>query len=62
MVAMKGVIPHHTAVYGCAPGASWGVSAGGSNHGQTPAYGWAAWLWIVLFALVDGTLGFQQED
>jgi len=33
-----------------------GVSAGGGSNGQTPAKGWAAWLWIALFALVDGTL------
>jgi len=54
MVAMKGDTTY-TAVYGWgASGASWGVSAGGGSNGQTQPKGWAAWLWIALFALVDG--------
>lgn len=66
MVAMKGVIPHTTPLFMAGvrlvpAGALVLVAA--AVMGKPQPKGWAAWLWIVLFALVDGTLfqGFLGE-
>jgi len=66
MVAMKGVIPHTTPLFMAGVRL---VPAGvliliaTAFMGKPMPQGWAAWLWIALFALVDGTLfqGFLAE-
>ncbi len=66
MVAMKGVIPHTTPLFMAGVRL---VPAGMLVLGATAAMGrpqpkgWAAWLWISLFAFIDGTLfqGFLAE-
>jgi drug/metabolite transporter (DMT)-like permease len=66
MVAMKGVIPHTTPLFMAGVRL---VPAGvliliaAAFIGRQPPKGWAAWLWITLFALIDGTLfqGFLAE-
>lgn len=66
MVAMKGVIPNTTPLFMAgvrlAP-AGVLVLAAGMLMGRPQPKGWAAWLWIALFALVDGALfqGFLAE-
>ena len=66
MVAMKGVIPDTTPLFMAGVRL---VPAGvmvlgvGMLMGRPQPKGWAAWLWILLFALVDGALfqGFLAE-
>jgi drug/metabolite transporter (DMT)-like permease len=66
MVAMKGVIPHTTPLFMAGIRL---VPAGGlvlvtaMLLGRPQPKGWAAWLWIALFALIDGALfqGFLAE-
>ncbi len=66
MVAMKGVIPHTTPLFMAGVRL---IPAGililitAAFIGKPQPKGWAAWLWIALFALVDGTLfqGFLAE-
>jgi len=66
MVAMKGVIPHTAPLFMVGVRL---VPAGvliliaAAFMGRPQPKGWAAWLWIALFALVDGTLfqGFLAE-
>ncbi len=66
MVAMKGVIPQTTPLFMAGVRL---VPAGvliliaTAFMGKPQPKGWAAWLWIALFALVDGTLfqGFLAE-
>lgn len=66
MVAMKGVIPHTTPLFMAGVRL---VPAGvlvlivGAFMGRHQPRGWLAWLWIGLFAVVDGTLfqGFLAE-
>ena len=66
MVAMKGVMPHTTPLFVAGVRL---VPAGvlvlvvAAVMGRPQPKGWAAWLWIALFALVDGTLfqGFLAE-
>ena len=66
MVAMKQVIPHTTPLFMAGVRL---VPAGvliliaTAFMGKPQPKGWAAWLWIALFALVDGTLfqGFLAE-
>jgi len=66
MVAMKGVMPHTTplfvAVVRLVPAGVLVLLAAALMGKQSPQ-GWKAWLWISLFALVDGTLfqGFLAE-
>jgi drug/metabolite transporter (DMT)-like permease len=66
MVAMKGVIPHTTPLFMAGvrlipAGMLILIAAAFMNKPQPK--GWAAWLWIALFGLVDGTLfqGFLAE-
>ncbi|MBW4645030.1 MAG: DMT family transporter [Goleter apudmare HA4340-LM2] len=66
MVAMKGVIPHTTPLFMAGvrllpAGVLILITA--ALMGKSQPKGWAAWLWIALFALVDGTLfqGFLAE-
>ncbi|NJP09126.1 MAG: EamA family transporter [Leptolyngbyaceae cyanobacterium RU_5_1] len=66
MVAMKGVIPNTTPLFMAGVRlvpAGLLVLAAASVMGRPQPKGWAAWLWITLFALVDGTLfqGFLAE-
>lgn len=66
MVAMKGVIPHTTPLFMAGVRL---VPAGGMVllaavvMGRPQPKGWVAWLWIALFAIVDGALfqGFLAE-
>jgi drug/metabolite transporter (DMT)-like permease len=66
MVAMKGVIPHTTPFFMAGVRL---VPAGGmlliaaAWMGRPQPKGWAAWLWIALFAIVDGALfqGFLAQ-
>ncbi len=66
MVAMKGVMPHTAPLFMVGVRL---VPAGvliliaAAFMGRPQPKGWAAWLWIALFALVDGTLfqGFLAE-
>ncbi|BAZ30759.1 hypothetical protein NIES4074_32210 [Cylindrospermum sp. NIES-4074] len=66
MVAMKGVIPHTTPLFMAGLRL---LPAGvlilivAAFMGKPQPQGWLAWLWIALFALVDGTLfqGFLAE-
>ena len=66
MVAMKGVMPHTTplfvAVVRLIPAGAL-VLLAAAFMGKAQPQGWKAWLWISLFALVDGTLfqGFLAE-
>ncbi|XGV95854.1 MAG: DMT family transporter [Leptolyngbya sp. BL-A-14] len=66
MVAMKGVIPNTTPLFMAgirlAP-AGLLVLGAGMLMGRPQPKSWAAWLWIALFALVDGALfqGFLAE-
>lgn len=59
MVAMKGVIPHTTPLFMAGVRlvpAGLLVLIAAVFIGRPQPKGWAAWLWIALFALVDGTL------
>lgn len=66
MVAMKGVIPHTTPLFMAGirllP-AGILVLGAAMAMGRPQPKGWAAWLWISLFALIDGSLfqGFLAE-
>ncbi|MBD2034935.1 DMT family transporter [Leptolyngbya sp. FACHB-321] len=66
MVAMKGVIPNTTPLFMAGvrlvPAGAM-VLGTGMLMGRPQPKGWAAWLWIALFALIDGTLfqGFLAE-
>lgn len=66
MVAMKGVIPHTTPLFMAGVRllpAGVLILIAAALMGRPQPKGWAAWLWIALFALVDGTLfqGFLAE-
>lgn len=66
MVAMKGVIPHTTPLFMAGVRlvpAGLLVLAVGVLMGKPQPKGWTAWLWISLFALIDGALfqGFLAE-
>ncbi|MEQ8752432.1 MAG: DMT family transporter [Coleofasciculus sp. G1-WW12-02] len=66
MVAMKGVIPHTTPLFMAGVRlvpAGVLVLIAASMMGRPQPKGWAAWLWISLFALIDGALfqGFLAE-
>ena len=66
MVAMKGVMPHTTPLFVAGvrlvPAGMLVVGAA-IAMGRPQPKGWAAWLWISLFALIDGLLfqGFLAE-
>ncbi len=66
MVAMKGVIPHTTPFFMAGvrivPAGAL-ILIAGAIMGRPQPKGWVAWLWIALFALVDGALfqGFLAE-
>jgi drug/metabolite transporter (DMT)-like permease len=66
MVAMKGVIPNTTPLFMAGVRlvpAGLLVLAAGMVMGRPQPKGWTAWLWILLFALIDGALfqGFLAE-
>lgn len=66
MVAMKGVMPHTTPLFMAGVRllpAGILVLGAAAIMGRPQPKGWAAWLWISLFALIDGTLfqGFLAE-
>ncbi|PSB30185.1 DMT family transporter [Stenomitos frigidus] len=66
MVAMKGVIPNTTPLFMAGVRlvpAGVMVLGAGMLMGRPQPKGWAAWLWILLFAVVDGSLfqGFLAE-
>jgi drug/metabolite transporter (DMT)-like permease len=66
MVAMKGVIPHTTPLFMAGVRlipAGILILIAAALMGKPQPRGWVAWLWITLFALVDGTLfqGFLAE-
>ncbi|MBD2356798.1 EamA family transporter [Tolypothrix sp. FACHB-123] len=66
MVAMKGVIPHTTPLFMAGVRllpAGVLILIAAALMGKPQPKGWDAWLWIALFALVDGTLfqGFLAE-
>lgn len=66
MVAMKGVMPHTTPLFMAGVRlfpAGILVLGVATAMGRPQPKGWAAWLWISFFALVDGTLfqGFLAE-
>lgn len=66
MVAMKGVIPHTTPLFMAGVRllpAGVLVLVAAAMMGRPQPKGWAAWLWIALFALVDGAMfqGFLAE-
>lgn len=66
MVAMKGVIPHTTPLFMAGVRlvpAGLLVLATAAIAGRPQPKGWLAWLWIALFALVDGAMfqGFLAE-
>jgi drug/metabolite transporter (DMT)-like permease len=66
MVAMKGVIPHTTPLFMAGVRllpAGVLILIAAALMGRPQPKGWSAWLWITLFALVDGTLfqGFLAE-
>jgi drug/metabolite transporter (DMT)-like permease len=66
MVAMKGVIPHTTPLFMAGMRlvpAGILVLVAATIMGRPQPKGWAAWLWISLFALVDGAMfqGFLAE-
>ncbi|AFY35253.1 DMT family transporter [Calothrix sp. PCC 7507] len=59
MVAMKGVIPHTTPLFMAGVRllpAGVLILIAAAIMGKPSPQGWAAWLWIALFGLVDGTL------
>ena len=66
MVAMKGVIPHTTPLFMAGvrlvPAGGLVLLAAMAMDRPQPR-GWAAWLWITLFALIDGAMfqGFLAE-
>ena len=66
MVAMKGTLPHTTPLFlagvRLVP-AGILVLVAASLMGRSQPQGWKAWMWIAVFALVDGTLfqGFLAE-
>jgi drug/metabolite transporter (DMT)-like permease len=66
MVAMKGVIPHTTPLFMAGfrllP-AGVLILLVGAFMARPQPQGWKAWLWIILFALIDGSLfqGFLAE-
>ncbi len=66
MVAMKGVIPHTTPFFMAGVRlvpAGLLVLVAGAWMGRPQPKGWAAWLWIALFGLIDGALfqGFLAQ-
>ncbi|MEJ6486539.1 EamA family transporter [Nostoc punctiforme UO1] len=66
MVAMKGVIPHTTPLFMAGVRlipAGMLILIAAAFMGKPQPKGWAAWLWIALFALIDGALfqGFLAE-
>ncbi|WP_017315702.1 DMT family transporter [Mastigocladopsis repens] len=66
MVAMKGIIPHTTPLFMAGVRlipAGVLILIAAALMGRPQPKGWIAWLWIALFALVDGTLfqGFLAE-
>ncbi|AKG20893.1 DMT family transporter [Calothrix sp. 336/3] len=66
MVAMKGVIPHTTPLFMAGirlVPAGMLILMASAFMGRPQPRGWLAWLWISLFALVDGALfqGFLAE-
>ena len=66
MVAMKGVIPHTTPFFMAGVRlvpAGVLVLVASAWMGRPQPKGWAAWLWIALFGLIDGTLfqGFLAQ-
>jgi drug/metabolite transporter (DMT)-like permease len=66
MVAMKGVIPHTTPLFMAGVRllpAGVLILITGAFMGRPQPKGWLAWLWITIFAFVDGTLfqGFLAE-
>ncbi|MBD2445766.1 EamA family transporter [Nostoc sp. FACHB-152] len=66
MVAMKGVIPHTTPLFMAGVRllpAGVLILVATTLMGRPQPQGWRAWLWITLFALIDGTLfqGFLAE-
>ncbi|MEH1904123.1 MAG: EamA family transporter [Nostoc sp.] len=66
MVAMKGVIPHTTPLFMAGVRlipAGVLILIAAAFMGKPQPKGWASWLWIALFALIDGTLfqGFLAE-
>jgi len=66
MVAMKGVIPHTTPLFMAGVRllpAGVLILVAAALMGRPQPKGWKAWLWISLFAFVDGTLfqGFLAE-
>ncbi|AFY41538.1 DMT family transporter [Nostoc sp. PCC 7107] len=66
MVAMKGVIPHTTPLFMAGVRllpAGVLILVFAALMGRPQPQGWKAWLWITLFALIDGTLfqGFLAE-
>jgi drug/metabolite transporter (DMT)-like permease len=66
MVAMKGIIPHTSPFFlaGVRLVPAGGLVLGAAAvMGKAQPQGWVAWLWISLFALVDGTLfqGFLAQ-
>ncbi|WP_353931843.1 DMT family transporter [Okeanomitos corallinicola TIOX110] len=66
MVAMKGVIPHTTPLFMAGVRlipAGVLILIAAAIMGRPQPQGWLAWTWIMIFALVDGTLfqGFLAE-
>lgn len=66
MVAMKGVIPHTTPLFMAGVRlvpAGILVVVAAALQGRPQPKSWAAWLWVALFALVDGAMfqGFLAE-
>ncbi|MEA5581740.1 DMT family transporter [Nodularia harveyana UHCC-0300] len=66
MVAMKGVIPHTTPLFMAGVRllpAGVLILIAAVLMGKPQPQGWSAWLWIILFALIDGALfqGFLAE-
>ncbi|WP_414530426.1 DMT family transporter [Nodularia chucula] len=66
MVAMKGVIPHTTPLFMSGVRllpAGVLILIAGLLMGKPQPQGWSAWLWIILFACIDGALfqGFLAE-
>ncbi|HEY9640381.1 MAG TPA: DMT family transporter, partial [Coleofasciculaceae cyanobacterium] len=67
MVAMKGTVPHTTPLFMAGvrllPAGLMVLTAAIFAEKPLLPKGWTAWLWIVLFGLVDGTLfqGFLAE-
>jgi drug/metabolite transporter (DMT)-like permease len=66
MVAMKGVIPHTTPLFMAGVRllpAGVLILIAAAFMGRPQPRGWSAWLWITIFAVIDGTLfqGFLAE-